>query len=71
MTLGAKSAEVLASRFRTLTWIQGHRRIAQVKTPLRNSWVMKSGAGKAFKDVHEGDGASVIKSEKSKNLFSK
>ena len=67
MTLAAKSAEVCASRFRALSRIQAHRRIERVGAQSVSSWVMKSGAGKAFKDVHEGDGAGVIKSEISKN----
>ena len=61
MTLGAKSAEVLASRFRALSRIQAHRRIARVETQPVRCWVMKSAAGKALKDVREGDGAGVNK----------
>jgi len=66
MTLGAEGAEVLASRPRALAAIRAHRRIARVGAQPVSSWVMKSGAGKALKDVREGDGAGVIKSEKSK-----
>ena len=61
MTLGAKGEEVLRQWFRAPSRIQAHRRIARVKTHLACWRVMKSGAGKALKDVREGDAADVIK----------
>ena len=67
MTLGAKSAEVFPTRPRTQTRIQAYRRIKRVGTQPAVERVMKSGAGKALKQVNEGDGAGVIKSEISKN----
>ena len=57
--LGAKSEEVFASRFRALSRIQVHRRIERVRTRPGNWRVMKFGAGKALKDVREGDAADV------------
>ena len=69
MTLGAKSEEVLQAQPRTLARIQGHRRIERVEAHLPGFRDIKSGAGKAFKDVQEGDGAGVIKSVISKINF--
>ena len=59
MTLGAESAEVLASRFRALARIQAHRRIERVGA--HGAWWRdnKSASGKALKKVNEGDGADV------------
>ena len=67
MTLGAESAEVFASRFRALSRIQAHRRIARVGTHLVIERVMKCTAGKGLKDVREVDAAGANESEKSKN----
>ena len=50
-----------------LAAIQAHRRIARVGAHTACERVMKSAAGKALKDVREGDAAGVDKSEKSKN----
>jgi len=67
MTLGAKSAEVLASRFRALSRIQIHRRIERVRTHLLTRRDMKSDAGKGLKDDREGDAAGVNELYLSKN----
>ena len=69
MTLAADSREVLGSRFRALSRIQAHRRIARVETHLVLCWVMKSGAGKALKDVREVDVAGVNKYRNQKINF--
>ena len=49
MTLGAKSAEVLASRFRAPARIQAHRRIARVGAQSAGLRVIKSVPRKALK----------------------
>ena len=61
MTLGADSAEVFPPRPRALAGIQAHRRIERVGTRPAGLRVMKSAAGKALKDVREGDAAGVNK----------
>ena len=66
MTLAADSREVLGSRFRALSSIQAHRRIARAGTRPLPSWDNKSAAGKALKDVREGDAADVDKSRNQK-----
>jgi len=55
--------------FRALAAIQAHRRIERVEAPLAGERDIKSGAGKALKDVREGDGAGVNKFNISKNNF--
>ena len=64
--LAADSREVLGSRFRALAAIQAHRRIERVGAHLLCERDMKSGAGKALKDVREGDAADVDKSRNQK-----
>ena len=59
--LAAKGEEVLQAQPRALARIQAHRRIERVETQPVSWWDMKSAAGKAFKDVREGDGAGVNK----------
>ena len=69
MTLGAKSAEVCASRFRALARIRTHRRIERVKIQLLGGRDIKSAAKKGLKDVREGDAADVDKSRNHKINF--
>jgi len=66
MTLAADSREVLQARFRALSRIQIHRRIERVKIQLPGERDNKSAAGKALKDVREGDAADVDKSRNQK-----
>ena len=54
---------------RALAGIQAYRRIARVRTRPAGGWVMKSAAGKALKDVREGDAADVDKSRNQKINF--
>ena len=67
--MAAESAEVLRQWFRALAAIQAHRRIARVGAHRVNGRVMKSGAGKALKQVREGDAADVYKYRNQKINF--
>ena len=66
MTLAADSREVLHPRVRALSWIRGHRRIARVGAHRAVERDNKCAAGKALKDVREGDAADVDKSRNQK-----
>ena len=69
MTQAADSREVFRSRVRALSRIQAHRRIARAGARLPGGKVKKSAAGKALKDVREGDAADVDKSRNQKINF--
>ena len=54
---------------RALSRIQAHRRIERVEIQPAAERDNKSAAGKALKDVHEGDGAGVNKFNISKKII--
>ena len=64
--LAPKVRRFSAASKRALAAIQAHRRIERVEIQLLFSRDMKSGAGKALKDVREGDAADVDKSRNQK-----